>query len=393
MATSIPRRFCKPEILKKIDEKYLVEFIQPYLSYLQVRGFDIPTSTNDSEQKIDYDLLSKILLDPNTETPPELSEALFFVNDMSTTEGFDALLEAINKNKLEIEMSSSIALADFAIQVWMKDRKLAERVHAEQLLTKVRSFRYFKNERGIATTIEPITPELIQRIEHSLNDWFVHKGRGRTAKLLYLQKDNCIWFLIRHGEPFTRECVIEDGKSMPLFFQPERTDLFIYNKETGEARINAKSKSQLNLFRENFGYFLFRDRNYFSDVSMFTLTPLITEGRASLTCQEIPEIKEIRLTEVSYSIDDKYDYVITQKATDLFAAIEDSGSKFLQQDGVVLKKATFKIQFTTAKTPRTLTITNGNKALFKRDEDAEVLEKWLGLRGFITFTEYKELAA
>jgi len=48
-----------------------------------------------------------------------------------------------------------------------------------------------------------------------------------------------------------------------------------------------------------------------------------------------------------------------------------------------LSKASFQIKFADSKTPRTVTLSSGNRAQFKRDDDAEVLEKWLIRRGFV----------
>ena len=46
-------------------------------------------------------------------------------------------------------------------------------------------------------------------------------------------------------------------------------------------------------------------------------------------------------------------------------------------------KASFLIKFTDSKTARTVTISSGNRAGFKRDDDADILEAWMTRRGFI----------
>jgi len=45
-----------------------------------------------------------------------------------------------------------------------------------------------------------------------------------------------VWFLVRHGEPFTRESIVKDGESSSVYYRPEKYDVLVYNPETGEIR-------------------------------------------------------------------------------------------------------------------------------------------------------------
>jgi len=65
----------------------------------------------------------------------------------------------------------------------------------------------------------------------------------------------------------------------------------------------------------------------------------------------------------------------------LFASLRDRHRSL--PTGGRISKAGFLIKFEDAKTPRSLAVSAGNRAQFKRDSDAELIEKWLGLRGFI----------
>lgn len=47
-------------------------------------------------------------------------------------------------------------------------------------------------------------------------------------------KPDFVWFLVRHGEAFTRESIIKDGESSSVYYSPEKYDLLVYNPETGE---------------------------------------------------------------------------------------------------------------------------------------------------------------
>jgi hypothetical protein len=71
----------------------------------------------------------------------------------------------------------------------------------------------------------------------------------------------------------------------------------------------------------------------------------------------------------------------TRRSEDLFASLRDRHKGL--PDGGRITKATFLIKFANSKTPRAVTLHAGNRAQFKRDGDAEIIETWLTLRGFI----------
>ncbi len=69
MATFNLRRFSKPEMLRKIDRSHLVTFFELYTEYLSGRGIALPSAAD--ENGLDYSVMSNVLLNPNTSTPPE----------------------------------------------------------------------------------------------------------------------------------------------------------------------------------------------------------------------------------------------------------------------------------------------------------------------------------
>ena len=70
MATLNLRRFSKPEMLRKIDRSHLITFFEPYTEYLSGRGVELPSAA--AENGLDYSVMSSVLLNPNTSTPPEM---------------------------------------------------------------------------------------------------------------------------------------------------------------------------------------------------------------------------------------------------------------------------------------------------------------------------------
>jgi hypothetical protein len=386
-----PRQFCRTEILRKLDPKNLLDFLTPYSEYLHQRGFDF--SSDNTPSDLAYEKLSAILLAPTEATPPELVEALHYVNDLCSPEGFDALQEAINGSILESRIPSEVTAADLAVMLWCIDRQIIERVHAETVIMKTSSFEYFKSAIAPVPIANVPSSQMLASLETELNEFFKSIRRGATAKISVIDKGDSVWFLVRHGEPLKRETAIKDGQSVPLFYRPEKTDIVVFNKVIAELRIRiaSRSKKLLEYYREKFGEVLFGRNDFFNNRSKFTLEPLRIDREESLICSDIPELKDVRLTCIQLFRGGSQRETEIRRAEDLFRAAQENGIDFLKSGQI--RKASFRLTFAHCKSPRTISVSNGNRAQFKRDEDAEVIEKWLARRGFITADNSETLCA
>ncbi len=170
MATFNLRRFSKPEMLRKIDRSHLITFFEPYTEYLSGRGIELPSAAD--ENGLDYSVMSNVLLNPNTSTPAEMSEALYYINEMSTPEGFDLIQDAIADTEIDVSIAEDAAYGDMALQVWVQDRDIIERLQAEQFLFRPRSFEYFKCTREPIPDFKEPTEEIIAAFDASLVEWF-----------------------------------------------------------------------------------------------------------------------------------------------------------------------------------------------------------------------------
>ena len=113
MATFNLRRFSKPEMLRRIDRKHLIAFLEPHAAYFSARGVELPPVQH--EDGLDYNALSHILLTPDGSTPDDLAEALFYLNEVSTPEGFDSIQDEIAGTDIDVEIGENAAPADLAI--------------------------------------------------------------------------------------------------------------------------------------------------------------------------------------------------------------------------------------------------------------------------------------
>ena len=383
MATLNLRRFSKPETLLAIAREHLIAFFAPYREYFMSRGITIPLP--GTEAPLDYGALSFALLSPDANMPKELIDALFFVNELAMPESFDTLHDAIVESGLPIDIVEETSPTDLAIQIWMKRPALLERLHSEHFLSKPRSFEYFRSTRASIPPFRKPDFAALRAIERSLDEWLVRKHRGRTARVTMFTEPDSVWFLVRHGEPFARESAIRKGESTSVAFRPAKFDVLVYNPATGEIRINATGKVLKQVYREVFGLRLFGDGNFFNGQRRFTLEPLRRDGKNSLICSDIDGLEWVKLKEVHFHWLGEYREIEIRKAEDIFAAMERRGSSIPIL--ATIARATFEVKFEDSKPARMVCISSENKAQYKRDDDAEIIERWMLQRGFINFEQ------
>lgn len=376
MASFRLRHFSNPLTLRSIEPGRLLRLFAGYASYFAQRGYELPASVQDAE--LDYQKLVDILVTSDESTPIELVDALYLIDEMSTPQDMHTLLEACPD--LPLDDDGEHSPADVAVQVWLSDSRILERKHAERFLATRESFEYFQSAYEQPPQFKPPTPEAIQALESELDDWFEKKKRGRNSRVFIYPQDDEISFLIRHGEPFKREESQSGTDVISVWYRPIKYDIAVYDCRRGELRINASLVGEKKLYCQKFGDHFFGDEDCFPATRKFTLEPLRTLGADSLACGDIEGIDSITLVEVTNAWGGQYRAIDIRRATDIFADLA-SQSRSLPEGGE-LTKAVFKIQFSDAKTPRTVTVKLSNIARYTRDSDAALVERWLELRGF-----------
>jgi len=324
---------------------------------------------------------------PDSDTPKELLDALFFVDEMANPEGMNALLDESQQQGLSLGGNPDPTPADVAVQVWLQNSDVLERKHAEQFLSRPRSFEYFRMNGTQIPPFDPPTQRELKPLEQALDDWFEEKKRGRGCRVFVYPRDDAAWFLVRHGDPFKREGSLVDGEPSSVFYRPEKFDVLVYDPRLGEIRMNAATKGEKELYRQKFGLHLFGNEGFFLGEAKYTLEPLRRDGERSVVCSDIDGIEWVRLKEVHLLWGGAYREVEVRKAEDIFASLKQQNREMPRRPPII--RASFLIRFTDVKTPRTLTIRAGNVAQYTRDDDSAVVEEWLVKRGFIV-TEGEE---
>ena len=378
MATYNLRRFAHAEGLKAIGREHLLALLKPHKSYLDRRGFTLPPSASDG---IDYEQLVNVLMSPDTTTPKGLIDALYFIHEMATPESMDILLHEADSNGITLDGNPDPTPADVAVQVYLQDKDLLERKHAEQYLTRPRSYEYFQTETAPAPKFRKPSQKTLSALARDLDDWFEKKKRGRGSRVFVYPKKDVVWFLVRHGDPFKREGSLDGDQTSSVFYRPEKYDVLVYDPATGEIRMNACSKGEKEMLRQKFGRHLFNDDDFFPGTGKYTLEPLRSDGDTSIVCTDVDGMEWVRLKEVQYFWGGAEKEIEIRKANDVFAALAARGRGMPSKARII--RASFQVKFTDSKTARTVTIRPSNIAQYTRDSDAAVVEDWLSKRGFI----------
>jgi hypothetical protein len=170
MPTFQLRRFSRPEILKSIAPQTLTGFLKPYRRFLTSRGVALPPPGLFFE--LDYDTLIRAFLSPDAKTPRELIDALYIIDEMATSHGVDALLAEVERRGLHLMPGPDPTPEDVAVQVWLLDKDVLERMHAEHHLARVRSFESYQTDRSRLHAFRPPTEDQLAALADELDDWF-----------------------------------------------------------------------------------------------------------------------------------------------------------------------------------------------------------------------------
>lgn len=373
-----PRRFTDPDWLGTISPGLLAMLLEPWRGYLARREFALPLPP---VQNIDCAALTTVLMTPEANVPAEMLDALYYVHETCSEDDVEALCATARGRGLIMQTPGEANAADIVVQIWLTDRDLVMDRHAEVIAQRQRNLEFF---RGRTAMPWPDVDQAARaEIELACDDWFAAHRRGRGCKLLIFPGDRSVSLLVRHGRGMKRELShIDDGSSAPQIYRPQQHDVLVYDRVTGEMGIYATTKGERRLYLRVLGDVLFGDAGHFAPIPKFKLSPLVDGGVDSLAWGDVDGIEGVRLIEYRQYRGARFHEAETRRATDVFAALASRGTSGLP--GPEPSSATFMIKFSDSPKERRVTIRLSSTARYERTDDAELVERWLALRGFLT---------
>jgi hypothetical protein len=366
------RRLCRPEILRKIDVRLLDRLLAPHRTYLATRGVALPL-----ESPTNTDALTQLFTTPDSKMPSELIDALYFIDDLATPSGLEAL--RAQTAGLSLWDHGEPAPADVALRVWLHDRNVVERVHAELAVRRLRAFRFFRTTTP-ATTIQDLDVRF-DALAEELRGCFAQRGRGRYARIITSRQDDSMWLYVAHGAVMRRDGAVEQARPASICYRPEVYDALVYNTATGELGIHARSEWERTLYQRMLGKHLFDNEGMFVANPRYTLQPLWTYGRDALRSGDMPGIDFVTLVQLTVYQHGRCPRTETYRADNLFRSWGIDELPF--DEGVRLVAAGFRVHLRSLNRPRLVVLRPPNQAQFSRDVDRAVVEQWLADRGFL----------
>jgi len=378
---SVPnaRPFSHPGDLKLVSPKYLVQLLSRYTGFLESKGLSIPKPGREISN-LDYAALTNILMAADSNIPCGLIDSLQCIHEMSTPEAMDRLLREAKIHGVPID-DPNLSPADLAVQIWLHDRNILERVYAERFLIRPCTFVYFQGRNRPGEEFRGVSPNIIRALEGDLDKWLGETKRGRDCKVFVYHRQDGIWFQVWHGAPLKREGCIENGEPSCVCYRPERYDVIIYQPATGELQIDADAVEEREIYRRHFGLHFFGDKDHFPGTAIYTLEPLRVDSERALVCSDVDGMELVRLCRIEFIINGLFRSVETIESEDVFAAL-NAGEVRIPHNAR-LSEGGFRIRFSDSKVAREVALRPSNIIYYERDSDWVVVEPWLRLRGFM----------
>ena len=370
------KTFAQPDRLKEIQPLKLIRILTPCREYLDAHGLSLP---QDDREEIDYIVLGGILAAADEWMDSHVVEGLHVIGNLGTDEHFDELLDVARRNFIEVDMDSTAA--DLAATIWLEAPQALVLKEREAGSHRRRKFESFRARDAEAVVPPEQLPMQFDALETDLEGWFMAKKRGVGCRVVRIDFEGEVRFLVQHGQLCKREPSRKGPQSTCTFFRPEKTDLVIYDALNNELRISTSTIGELRLYREKFGKHVFGDPEKFVYAEKYTLTPLKADGVASLQCRDVGGVEWVRLTELECLWPSAFDYMERLKASDLFKAMELRQRKIDAQADLL--HARFAVKLAGEANPRPVLVQPPNIAEYGRGEEAAIIEQWLRARGFV----------
>jgi hypothetical protein len=380
MRALTPHPFSHPDTLSAIRADLLLAWLWPMRDYFERRGLPLPSP--GSREPLDCDKLAALFIEPTPDMPADCLEALYLFRQMGNPAGMDAILEAAQTRRLDLDLGNEPTPLDVVVRAWALDRILVEDLHNRLELSRPRAFGYFSATQHPAPPFAPPSLDRLALLEQRLNAFYEAWKRGKGARVFAYHQPPEWCFLVRHGAPCRREGAMRDDLPTTLFYRPQRHDILIYDPSRGEIRVNCCAVSERKVLLRLFGNCLFGRSDFFDATAKYTLAPLLRNGRACLACEDVPGIEFLSLKEVEFHYRDEPPHRDTLRADDIFALVEAARLRWPAGPDEITR-ATFEVKFSRVKRPRRFTIIPCNKVLYGRDSDGPLLDQLLQARGFI----------
>ena len=161
--------------------------------------------------------------------------------------------------------------------------------------------------------------------------------------------------------------------------ETELCDVVVLRPKIAELRMEVHPGDQLQpeTYRVLFGKIFYGDREYFSDLEVFTLAPLLNDGENVLQCRDISRLESVTLAQCKFRT--ATGEIMAFHGPEAIRMIGEMRRTLLAGSEIISAK--FHIRINALKHAQTLKIKLGNRAEFPFCCE-KIIEAWLTERGF-----------
>lgn len=347
-----------------------------YADYCQGRAVQVNELSNDSKS---VKTLHEFFSEHDPDMPRELLSSLHLVDELSTSRGFDALVDAAEQMKQVIfSADEGIGHRGLALRTFLYHREVFDLAHQLHAIESVEKMLEFAGKADRVLRSVP-SKEQLERMENGLKPFFVSRGRGPLCEITASKDGHELNFLVAHGGQFRVDGTVDNNnKQNSISYRPSRHDLIKYDSRRHRLKIRASDRPSTEAYRRTFGEVLFGDREYFGGNKLVSLRPLVELGRASL--EPTRGLSRITLISLKIAHRNQRETVISVDSDDVFSDVELAND--LELETGELLYARFAVQFESNRRKRRLEIRPPNSVEFNRSYEPGVIEHFLESRRF-----------
>lgn len=380
------KRFTKTHFLRQVGRSLLDLLFAKFTDELMTRKVKLPAATLADEEY--FTALSNMVLSPEG-LPEGLIEALLAIEEMATAEGQERLETAMRQAGLKLEFPEMGTHGDFAVQVFLTHPALLAETHNESRLGRLSAFEYYggASRTGLSRDKQKAEIQMKERLDAltgELDEWFKAHQRGHeTTRIESHEMDGEMWFLVRHGDTYTRKTRVEARRTEVMHFRPAKDDVVVYAPKRDELRVHAGTKGEKELYRRAFGRLLTGNEEHFCERKGYTLEPLREDCAEVLNPRGLSSVRQIVLREVELAWGRKKHEFMVRGGADIHGSARSRGREAIPEYGTIVR-AVVDFHFVDEAKPRRVEVRVPNTVKMARGCDARMVHEWLSARGFRT---------
>lgn len=376
VTSSQARAFANPETLARLGPSSLDELLRPYRPDIERIG--LLTSG-----RVDTHTLERALCMAEHGLPTALVNELCVIEELGVSDNLDRLRDEVVRHGLDVTEHASCA--DLVVMLVRHAPDAVARLVAEQVSVARRCFQsYFAlgEESPPAPTFDQ---SVIRALSQSLNEALIERCAGLGVQVYPVASTGGFRLMVRHGDALRREAVVDETSydTERIAFHPQRYDVLIYTPGERELLVNVRRQRTVQTYLQHIGHHLFGNPHLFAGEGLplrYTLGPLRVDGEASLATSDVPGLDHVALTKLVWVSNSHTGMRSTFHANNVLLGLEADGLAISSH--ARLSAATFRVRYRGGR-ESSVSITTPNKAVFGRESDIEVVQRWLRLRGFI----------